>query len=204
MVKITKRENLVPEEIKRPVKMAFEAQARKNYFEEQFGEAKKLINDFYNEVPFEVSDSKSLQTEYGKITAQTRSNYSVDKDKLMELINDGKINAMTVLNLVSTFKVEGLISVLGTASAEIITENPQTHFAFTATPSFKAEVASEMAVLLGMEMPVVEVKPTKVKPTKPIPMAVKSAVEVDSELANLLKSMDGKVDAKPKAKKGKK
>lgn len=158
----------VPLELAELAESAFFAQQMKDCFGSLFDEDKAKIFKFLehtDEVTLD-SNNKTLDVpECGSITFATRRKTTIDKDKLVEMVESGRINIHTLVEI-ATFSADKLKTVLGSEAKKVVTEEePTEYLTLKATPDFKAKVQSEFDSTFHRETKS-EPKPPKKAPKK--------------------------------------
>lgn len=134
----------LPAEIEDLVKKGFTEQQMSSYYEDQFKATKTEALDLIKkseDITIEVGTA--LKTDYGSINLVERETKVIDKDKLIALVDAGKISIVEVLSCVSTFKNEDLEKALGTSTFKTLaTVNVGQSFTWKISPDYKSECES--------------------------------------------------------------
>lgn len=154
----------LPAEIEDLVKKGFTEQQMSSYYEDQFKATKTEALDLIKkseDITIEVGTA--LKTEYGSINLVERETKVIDKDKLISLVDAGKISIVEVLSCVSTFKNEDLEKALGTSTFKTLaTVNVGQSFTWKISPDYKAECESVISGAAPTP------KPTRSAPAAPV------------------------------------
>lgn len=139
----------------------FSYQAICDQYETAFKSVKEDVKVYLesNDDGFDVDMGKGFKSDYGTVCMSERSNYSYDKDKLLELVENGTITVATLIELAS-FPAEKLKTALGEKNFNSLAVNKPTQtLTFKANSEFKESVQEKFKdVLPKDEEEVVEVK----------------------------------------------
>lgn len=160
----------VPAELCEMAESAFTSQQMSDLFKEVFTEDKGNILKFIEHTEEFTLDpsNKTIKIDgCGSITLATRSNVDVDKDKLEELVNSGKINVSTLIQI-GSFPAEKLKTVLGDKTLDSIsTKRPDTEYlTLKASSEFKEKVRDDFNSEFGLSLKEETKKPAKNKEPK--------------------------------------
>ena len=179
-------------EFNEALKKAFTYQTIGELYSDAFKVGKKEILSWieHNDEGFEIEASKQCKTEFGGITLQQKTTYDIDKDALHELVEDGTVNLISLLQI-SSIKASDLKKILPAKKfAEITEAHESESFVFRATSDFKSQVAEEFDIEeILLSTITAEEKPVKKKatPKKKVPKAKPIKGEtVEDEIDDIL------------------
>jgi len=176
-----KNQELNPE-FENALEKAFTYQTIGTLYSDAFKSGKKEILKYIeeNDDGFEIEMSKQCKTEWGGITLQEKTNYDIDKDALMELVEDGTVNIVSLLQI-ANIKASDLKKILpAKAFADITTESKTESFVFRGTSEFKAKVAEDFEIE-SIELSASEPEPVKAAPKKKATPKKKAAKKKTSQ-----------------------
>lgn len=181
----------LPEELNELLKKGFTEQQLKSHYEDMFKETKEIalkLVEASSEVTLEVGTA--LKSKFGSINIVETNRPSIDKDKLIELVESGKVSIVDVLQCVSTFKNDDLEKAISTKLfSEIATDNVGKSFTWKISPEFKRECEEIMGE--GPLVIVEKAKPIVAKAVvKPVVEKPKTAKEKVQAASAKLKSLD--------------
>jgi hypothetical protein len=173
----------------------------KKYKEEGSGFRKDIVSYLEsNDDGFDIELSKAIKTEHGNLTFKKRTSFDIDKDALIELVNDGTLTIETIINM-AKFDAKQLTSVVGESKFKEISEEKTTEYLeLRPSPDFKESVEDAF----NNTAPVKEAPkaPKKVKPKKP-EATVDVSLKEDDVSSSLERLKKAKKTTKKKATKKK-
>ena len=184
----------LPTQLENLLLEGFSLQAARDIYDDVFKATKGQITHYleHNEDGFSCDMGKGFHCEQGTVIFQSRSNYSFDKDKILELVESGKLSLATVINLAS-FNAEKLKTAIGATEFEnLATNKPTEYLTMKANAEFKASVEEKFADVLPHPEAVAEEFSAKEKPK-----AVEKVIE--KKIAKKEIEEDVEKDADPKA-----
>lgn len=181
---------VLPAQISELVKKGFTEQQMSSIYEDKFKDTKaqalKLIEES-DQVTLTVGEA--IKTEYGSINLIETDRKSIDKDKLIKMVEDGEISIVDVLSCVSTFKNDDLEKTLGKRLFDTVaTSSISKSFTWKISPDYKKECQDVMGDDVEVVRPVVPVAPPK--PAKPAAVAKPTAAAKAAAVKSKLKSVD--------------
>lgn len=173
----------IPTKLAEILLQAFSFQAIRDKYDEAFKGVKTDVTSYleHNTDGFTVELSKGFTCDQGTVIYQSRSNYRFDTDKILALVEDGKLSLATLVNI-ANFNPEKLRTAIGeTEFVGLATNHPTEYLTLRANSEFKASVEENFASVLPAVTveEVVEERPAKKKATAAIIAKVKAAKKVD-------------------------
>ncbi len=152
----TKSNQQLPEDLCDMAVEAFTNQQMSECFNDRFKGNKTEILDYLDKTD-EITiddDNKSVKfDDLGSITVASRNNYKYDVDAIYELIDSGRLNVHTLLQIVS-FNDKKMKDVLGDkAFNSVAKNNPTQYLTFKASGSFKESIRQNFAEQFGEKEP---------------------------------------------------
>jgi hypothetical protein len=185
----------------------FTEQFMKDHYDKAFKETKEEVETYLetNTDGFNIEKGVGFKSDYGSVTYTGRENLSVDKDKLLELIEKGELTVAQVFASISTWKKDALQGTLAGHYADVVTINETEYLTFKASGEFKEKCASQMSMdgpvgkEVTEELKTIEThvdKKVTVKKTEPVSKAAlakkalaakkNKKVDADDDLASIL------------------
>lgn len=181
--------NELPENIDQLSLKAFTEQYLKTRYEECFKETKVELFAAIESSDLELTIGESFKTKYGTILISETKRKKVDNDKLIDLINKGKISIEQVLACVSTFKNEELEKTLSTPIFEKVST-------FEITQSTVMKSNAEFKAQCETQFNAIEIDAKPKSPPPPHPMAPVEKVSSKDKLKKAMaKTKKVEVDA---------
>jgi len=140
---------------------------------------------------FEIGMGKgeSVECEHGKFGYQQRSNWSYDKDRIIELVKSGALSVETLVNLAS-FPAEKLKTAIGEKEFNALATNkPTESLVLTATSEFKEGVREKFDGLVSVTVPTEEKAVKKAEKPKAEPKKKASKKSAEDDLDAILKGV---------------
>lgn len=139
----------LPANIEDLIKKGFTEQQMSSYYEDEFKATKaEALNLIEKSSAITIEVGTALKTEFGSINLVERETKSIDKNKLIELYESGKISIVEVLSCVSTFKNDDLEKAMGSALFKTVaTISVGQSFTWKISPDYKKECED---VILGV------------------------------------------------------
>lgn len=137
----------LPSELDALVRRGFTEQFMESKFKSLYGETRKEIKDYIeNSDEVQITRSESLQTRYGRILIQVRSDLEVDRDALYEhlqtLSKDQILSILVGAN--PSFKADNLEKALSTPIFKKVTKTTKKDvFTMTVNSDFKKKCEAE-------------------------------------------------------------
>ncbi len=195
--KQAKAETALPEALRGLLQKGFTASVLEKQFKAEAGSARSDIKEYLEAekdgfVAADHLQGSSLYTEFGKLTISDNSRYDIDKDKLQELVESGKITLTSLLGA-CRFNNTDLKKVVGeTAFAEIAEKTEGEKLAFGASPEFKESILG--AFEASGWTPAKEEEPAPKKPAKKKAEKKSSVEKIRAAKKKAQKSKDAKGD----------
>lgn len=191
----------LPDRLAKLLEKGFTEQFMSSKFEELFKETKKDVVGYLesNEDGFDADLGKGFKCEQGTVIYTSRTNVSVDKDKLVQLVEEGKLSVGQLIACISTFKNEDLEKSLSTpVFNEVAKKSSSESLTFRGSAEFKAEMEEKLgAPVVPKAEPVPEKIVVKVD-TKQVKEAAKENAAAKAKAA-AEKSKDALASAKAAA-----
>ena len=162
----------------------FTLQAVRDNYADAYDASRKDITGYleHNTDGFEVNLSEGFPCDQGMVIYQSRSNWSYDKDQIIELVKTGKLTVETLIS-VASFNAEKLKTAIGdTPFNALATNKPTESLTLRATAEFKESVAEKMPGL-------VPTKAEKLEEPKAEPKKKASKKSAEDDLDAILKGV---------------
>lgn len=150
-----KRSKVEKESPSLPVKLAtllvkgFSFQAVRDQYDAAFKGVKNEVAQFLETTDtFSVDMGKGFKCEQGTVIYESRNNYKFDNDKILALVESGKISIATLVNI-ARFNATDLQKAIGEKEFTGLAVNTPTEFlVFKASAEFKSEIEETFAAVL--------------------------------------------------------
>jgi hypothetical protein len=145
--KTDEKPDQLPPELERLLKRGFTEQFLRDKYDAIFKETKaETLGYIEGSEEVEITIGKSLKSPFGSIILSEPVRCSIDKDKVIEMIEAGIVSVAQVLSCVSTWKNDELEKTLSSSVFnEVATKTTSQTFTFKATPEFKEKCESEFS-----------------------------------------------------------
>jgi len=192
----------LPQKLQTILKDAFSLQGLRDGYKKLYDKKSGDLKDYFleNDDGFDITTGAGagFKCDQGSIKITQGKEYETDADKIIELVESGKITLTSLLGAV-TYRQTDLKTVLGSHYEKIVTSSEKTDakgrakltVTLTANSEFKAKVAESMG---EVEVKPKAVKPVKEKPVeKPKPKKKVSSIAAQAKAASL-KTADSDLD----------
>lgn len=172
----------LPAKLESMLEKGFTEQFMASKFEELFKATKSDVKAYLekNEDGFEVDLGKGFKCEQGTVIVTSRGNVQIDRDKLVELVESGKLSVGQLVACISTFKNEDLEKSLSTSVFDSIATRSNTEsLTFRASAEYKAQMEEKMGLPTSTPIKLEEDLKPEAKPeaAKPAPKAALAAAK---------------------------
>lgn len=185
---------MVPNHMRQKAELAFTCQQFADLSKKQYEVQRDELMAELNAEGFEIAIGEAIHCDQGKISITETNSYTVDKDKLIDMVKSGKMTLETLIHM-ANIPVTPLKTALSESDYKDIVSVSQTpSMRLTADASFKEKVAENFVQIFSVEPKAEKAvekpkadKPEKVvKPKAEKPKAVKKEKSAEEELAEIL------------------
>ena len=192
IIKKTKSEGpTIPQTLAALVERAARFQTISGLYEDGFRAVKERIVAYLSENPdgFSVEMSKGVKTEVATIIYQSRENWSINTDMIVDMVKTGALSLETVLNI-AKIDAKKLRDCVGNEKfATLATSSSTEYLTVKPIPAFKAQI--EAAVSLDVEPTTASTSPAPAAPKASAPAKPATpkapAPQADADLDSILK-----------------